>query len=109
MDKLNETMLEFAGFRKADIKERHYFLMGERHAKWYNPNSYSPGKPPDFLHSLDACFKWLVKDTWEVSFFTEGVCIIVDKETRKFSRGVDTIKAIALCLAIENMINQKGE
>lgn len=69
---------------------------------------------PNFTHSLDACFKWLVprasEDGYEVAISTEGK----DCYGELFGQGqgdhlqadVET-PALALCLAIEKLIESE--
>ena len=71
-----ETLALFAGFTHEFGGEG--FFYGE--AAWTNnwwqaPNGRKIKHAPDFMHSLDACFKWLVPkgDTWEMGDHEHGV------------------------------------
>jgi len=62
MELLNEELLIWAGFVKADIKKAYYWVRCDRKAKWIAPGQTGyqrPDKPPNFVNDIDACFKWL--------------------------------------------------
>lgn len=95
--KLNEKLAKWGGLEVDDIFDM-----------WKYP-------PPNFTDSLDACFKWLVPklpdydgiEFWES---TEGwVCDIVygiSIEDERQVAGIGSNPALALCLAIEKLIDE---
>ena len=88
----------------------------------YNQQVY---KPPNFTESLDACFKWLVpklplkKINWKRNWGTESDLymsfrttweIVLDLHEIPFHvEGKDNNPALALCLAIEKLLEVKDE
>jgi len=126
MDELNKKLAEWAGFKEADIKKYYYWeIGGERVAKWIEPNTDYHCKLPNFTQSLDVCFKWLVPKlfTWSIgknwelqSDFTikeNGIKASVDLhyvdpdkyDQIKPSEAIAETPALALCLAIEKLID----
>lgn len=53
---LNRKLAEWAGF--AEIPW--YVRAGKQIFEWLSPNAERHNETPDFVKSLDACFKWLV-------------------------------------------------
>lgn len=107
---LNERLLKFAGFKEAPKNRFYYEIGGEKRIKWIAPGRFEYAqKPPDFIHSIDLCFKWLVPKLLEQGLFiglgAEANCwgcwilnsnADVEAET----------PALALCKAIEQLIDQ---
>ena len=71
---LNEKMLRFAGFTRADIKQHYHYEELERLyptklyrynrkrvADWLTPGGVSCTCPPDFPKDETACFKWIIR------------------------------------------------
>ena len=110
----NRKLAEWAGFRQ---------VVGYWQVKWqevtweYPDGDYCPDDSlPNFTQSLDACFKWLVPkllathevtlhhwDKWEADLFA--------KVPLSLDSGVVTAEtlALALCLAIEKLIDGGAE
>lgn len=76
---------------------------------------------PDFIHSLDACFKWLVpklqkdyglwslKFNWFVGIEGEPCHCMFDLPLASDIRGNAETPALALCLAIEKVIDKEAQ
>lgn len=89
----------------------------ERKSVKFIPNKYEEiwNKVPEFTQSLDACFKWLVPKLRAEGYFTvlrdlldNSRCNIVPEDTTKKSWFGQADKlALALCLAIEKLIDSK--
>jgi len=91
---LNKKLAEWAGFR---ITTQSYTdFEPVRDERWWQPDGFE-GKP-NFIQSLDACFKWLVPklryDLWVHDM------ILIDWIS-SVCRGANP--ALALCLAIEKL------
>ncbi len=129
MDKLNKKMLEFAGFVEADIKKHYYWEYCGRYAKWIEPDSEYHVKPPSFLDpdiGIAHCFKWLVPKLKPLGLLSlEFHNSVIDKVLTpdevwgyechiklekyildRFDGQAET-PALALCLAIEKLIEEK--
>lgn len=117
MNELNKKLLEFAGFKEADIKKHYYFeLGGERRAKWIEPDTDYHIKPPDFTSptwGIAYCFKWLVPKLFAVDIHTiwtstetvyEAYMAVAHKDSDNDYRATELTPALALCLAIEKLI-----
>ena len=124
MEELNKKLAEWAGFTKADIRKRYYFKVGgERVPKWYPPDSEYSIHLPAFTDSLDACFKWLVPklkpEAIKLVPVNDGIttyaekwgCVIIP-EGWGFHTSViadSPNPALALCKAIEKLIDEEGK
>ena len=124
---LNKKLAEWAANAYQDFsggKHRHYFFKGE----WYEGKGGSPDEPP-FAQSLDASFRWLVPKLQDrghnielYSYEHKGYSATIYKEvfSQRGSDGYDPwlqpisqVKgdnpALALCLAIEKLIDDEKD
>lgn len=108
---LNKKLAEWAAIEVLhfnDDKHRHYRFGGE-YDIWHEDE-------PDFLHSLDACFKWLVPKLKEMGltitlyFGIESIFANIgypDTDIREsIFLGEAGTPALALCKAIEKLIDE---
>ena len=120
---LNEKLLKFAGFTNSKA------LDSDRMPLWWYPAkgaTVRENRLPNFLISLDACFKWLVPKLREViklegiEFCSENdgedlVCITFWPETGNkiadnymdMRQGMAETPTLALCKAIEQLIDRE--
>lgn len=108
LQKLKEKLAMWAEFTQITRKEAydigHYTL-------WENALGYSHGELPDFPNSLDACFKWLVpklRITHHIHFHSYDGKVdwrVVLSNTNETIYGRHNEPALALCLAIEKLID----
>lgn len=99
MDELNRKLAEWAGF-KLDL--------WDGKAYWVTPDGFPGSSVPDFTHSLDACFKWLVPKLkglcyLDFTYQQELMCEISGDDWLYDAEG--ETPALALCKAIEKMID----
>lgn len=101
---LNKKLAEWAGWQLKEFKGSF--------PSWYAPiqNGMALSELPNFTNSLDACFKWLTKGfngVWWYDFDN-------GRHTWTFrKKGSETIgeaetPALALCLAIEKLIDSEA-
>ena len=112
---LNTKLAEWVGFKKANIKWDYHYEVGIRVPDWLYPSDprYCERELPNFPESLDACFKWLVPklDFGQMELYSleDGTWLFhlnyVGKEDKGYS-GRGKTPALALCLAIEELIGQ---
>ncbi len=115
---LNKKLAEWAGFKYQKPKLIRRALTSKGVAPvyklegWIKPDgkrSTTPFNPPNFTQSLDACFKWLVPKlgVWSLSTWEYRIphAHITDKETGKTANVGNKSPALALCLAIEKLID----
>ena len=115
---LNEKLAKWAGITQAQMKEWVMHPTGEEISV--------EGKPlkiyPNFTSSLDACFKWLVPNleaSGSASVF-RGIefnvgdigekpwqCILFAKNGHDYTEGYADTPALALCKAIEKLIDKR--
>lgn len=123
MDELNRKLAEWAGFqyKECTIDNGPIWSNYVKAMRWYRPNhqigidSVSEHSP-NFTHSLDACFKWLVPRLLELDWLP---CIsLIDFEhlwvaelhqdgpenTIWLDSKAET-PALALCKAIEKLVD----
>ena len=111
---LNTKLAQWRGFTWHDYQvfESEYKDTRIDDPYWEYPNGRKCKALPDFVHSADLCFKWLVPNIdrfSEVQLIKTGkgwACRIVLKTTTGHSwyqRAVTP--ALALCKAIESLIN----
>ena len=127
MTELNEKLAVWAGFTRAEIagKSGYHLRGGKRIPDWIQPDGstcygrYDKGILPNFIYSLDACFKWLVPRFEQVylKYYTPEtgpkLCSCIGHTAVVFmgnwtNRGEGTDKdsmALALCRAIEQVID----
>ena len=126
MDKLNEKLLEFAGFKHFTDK----LIVGFRGISyengWIYPDGYAHLDPPNFTKSLDACFKWLMpkltkeyieleihcdylvkSDSWNVALLAGFYYPGEPKHLISVANSKDI--ALAFCLAIEKLIDEGND
>ncbi len=108
LDKLNRKLLEFAGFKC----EREMYIDSTQgppmlyEAVWSAPPNdsnytYLPVVAPNFPNSLDACFKWLMKQVGEKLGEKEYIKFLMWWVLHMEEGG----EALALCSAIEKLID----
>ena len=109
-NQVNKKLAEWAGFRT-------YLQMGNgSYYGVYEPNGdIKVADFPDFTNSLDACFKWLVPKIWSLNciIFDQSGAMICQHEVAE-SSAKDTLGeaepySLALCLAIEKLIDREVE
>ena len=98
---LNKKLAEWAGFLPP-ICDADYHMR--------QPTKYKPClEIPHFTDSLDACFKWLIPklDGYTISYSPEKCAheAIARSCNRYFNSWHETNPALALCLAIEKLID----
>jgi hypothetical protein len=109
---LNKKLAEWAGFKEIKCYEKG----NERYAYWIEPVSEENYGllPPNFTQSFDACFKWLVPKLYGFwlhrsincrDFYFEGSYGDADGATH-YNAEANT-PALALCLAIEKLIDSE--
>ena len=109
---LNKKLAEWAGF---EFSHRNTGALGRSADWWIYPNGGYTSELPGFTQSLDACFKWLVpklnnceltsfhKSTLTLRYhFTSGA-----KEDGNTYWSYGNTPALALCLAIEKLIDSE--
>ena len=116
---LNEKLARWAGFHKVKLKE--VYDIGYS-TLWENGLGYSEGRLPNFIQSLDACIKWLVPkiEFVEVVIFCDGnrgndkkgigyYVQLRDKVENMKGHSLEWHEppALALCLAIEKIIDKE--
>ena len=110
MDDINKKLAEWAGFKLVKNIAVPYYI---------DPNNNTVSRSsdmPNFTQSLDACFKRLVKDNWSVAFNSKEVCLLTIPRAKEVY-GSDIIvgksnqnnPALALCLAIEKLIDEENK
>lgn len=124
---LNEKLAKWAGFTRS--LSRYHFEGGAKTMNWQPPvegwvkeladkHLFIPDTTmdylPDFTHSLDACFKWLVPLALERLRIIYS-CSLTEAEKRLFGRWLGERDdnpqldwTTALCLAIEKLILPSG-
>lgn len=123
MNELNRKLAKWAGFIEGDIKKHYYWeTFGARVAKWQEPGKEWHIKLPNFTESFDALFEWIVPELKEIDIefdftFTEDeggrMCEVTLQpftgygNTRVYYSARDYNPALALCLAIEKLIEVK--
>ena len=107
---LNEKLARWAGFKRNSVPTRN--REGKYVAKWGYPDHESYTNVPDFVHSLDACFKWLVPKLDQLSITVWDnvqmyAMVYRDEHDHMGYEAEDKNKtpALALCKAIEKMID----
>jgi len=114
---LNKKLAEWAGFTYKFGKEMwNYERYKETNAWWEAPNGRRFKDLPDFTQSLDACFKWLVPNLFDKSYsviITQDLARAIGyvrllEEGRQFDATDNHNPALALCLAIEKLIDNKN-
>jgi len=119
MNELNKKLAEWAGFMPRQFPH-HIKSMGETfyYDAWLRPDGTHDENLPDFTESLDACFKYLVPRIKDYSFNLSQWSLgewNADLEYMNKYRNphsyIDNAEtpALALCKAIEKLINNKGE
>jgi len=109
---LNEKLARWAGFKRNSVPTRN--REGKYVAKWGYPDHESYTNVPDFVHSLDACFKWLVPKINDLRLYRdEGVFSVHVYAAAYDNEGAygrdEASPALALCKAIENLIDSKRD
>ena len=124
MDELNERMLEFAGF-KLKPTTRSWGTMDWPDYSWHEPDGKVHRDEcmlPDFPHSLDACFKWLLKPICDrfiastssysdyqmvlIAFFTRWVADFVTNAAYH-DKVEPELEALAFCRAVDGLLEEK--
>ena len=113
---LNKKLAEWAGFEKREgvktFRKEGGTLYTEVNVWWLTPKiGRYRGEwecLPDFTQSLDACFRWLVPklENYTLQLADNGhLAYAFAKTHRQF--GIGKIPALALCLAIEELIDKE--
>ncbi len=123
MRELNEKLAKWAGFKQrgmsytgirlwvAPDEVRHFDkVIKEQQGQEYPrmPDKDNHYKLPDFPSSLDACFEWLVPKLKGYSLSKPtflGVCVAIVYMGESSFEGVELNPILALCLAIEKLID----
>ena len=107
---LNEKLLKFAGFVKV------YYRFPNPSGKYqWQKDGVAQGWLPNFIESLDACFKWLVpKYIAEASTLPMGLTSIMSIYAFLFAEWLKVMRhkvepTLALCKVIEELIDNKAE
>ena len=120
MEELNKKLAEWAGFRPTTLEgwEGYYKAPEGVQVAWTCCK-------PSFTESLDACFKWLVpkldKDYayvllqdksggqhyWVCEIYPD--CLLTRKGYQALSGETSKTPALALCKAIEKLIDEEGK
>jgi len=117
---LNEKLAEWAGFEFKEVKFDGADSCGVPIPQWLGVD-YGSWEPPNFTQSLDACFKWLVPklleqldpDTIKVELkygrTKEMVWTFLfeDWQAHSYHYAQAETPALALCLAIEKLIDKE--
>ena len=111
MKEFNEKLALWAGFRYVNDDSGHYSPY------WKNPvNNWVHRHSPDFSESLDDCYKWLVPKLQYMGYVTNLICYEESgaradiDSVLLFEEGFDASNnspALALCLAIEKLIDKE--
>ena len=115
-NELNKKLAEWAGIRYEPDQDVFKVIFPD--GSWYNigHNWVLDEVEPNFTESLDACFKWLVPELYEREYYYELLQwnsrqhkAIINKRTVEWavtaSDAVAKTPALALCLAIEKLID----
>lgn len=108
MEELNKKLAEWAGW-----------TINKQTRYWQDPDGFRHGseEPPNFTHSPDVCFKWLVPKAQD-----EGIVIhLICYEHKGFGANCYDIvhnvryddvendnSTLAICLAIEKFIDEQS-
>ena len=113
MEDLNRKMAEWAGFKQLALgRSSFHWEHCQRVPNWMPPNTtdvwMSTPYLPDFTHSLDACFMWLVPKVRGItthSGYREIILSLV--APLGFFKEYDA--PLALCKAIEELIEKERD
>jgi len=109
MNERNEKLLKWAGFKRVERE----FASALDEPAWEYPNGEWDLERdiPDFT-SLDACFKWLVEKACN-QLADKDISTIDEAYAKLFQQWIEQMTykqpALALCLAIEKLIDGGGE
>jgi len=112
---LNKKLGEWAGW-VFDVHAEYDYDYKHGYGLWFAPNGESCDfvghiKPPDFTQSLDNCFKWLVSKLRSFSISVikanDREWIFIVSSNGKIEQGCSDNPALALCLAIEKLIDSE--
>jgi len=118
---LNDELLEWAGWHweKNEISNGCFIpiLLSPAEELIEGHIGYIPEHKPNLTQSLDACFKWLVPELKERGYwfiftghtFKTGMWIARVKSNIFEVSGKGDTLALALCLAIEKLIEGEGK
>ena len=119
---LNKKLAEWAGFQfiRVDLTPFHKKPDDYQTNYWYAFNHWvypdgtkTKGNCPDFIQSLDACFRWLVpKYIAEICKLPMGLTSIMSIYAYLFAEWLKVMQdkvepPLALCLAIEKLIDSQ--
>lgn len=114
-EQLNEKLLKFAKFIETD-KKRRWASGSDLKTVWRFPDDpvglRDTIHPPNFPKSLDACFKWLVPKFLGYCIYKQGDNHVAMVIPLKSETGICTdgkTPALALCLAIEKLIDAEAK
>uniref|UniRef100_A0A6H1ZRF0 Phage ABA sandwich domain-containing protein n=1 Tax=viral metagenome TaxID=1070528 RepID=A0A6H1ZRF0_9ZZZZ len=112
---LNKKLAEWAGFVVGKVKNKDSIWYN--HALWTSPDGRDFTLDiPVFTDSLDACFKWLVPKVEDPSISVYKpvlggnywVCVLGEKGCIDNVNASGETPALALCLAIEKLIDSQS-
>jgi len=114
---LNKKLAEWAGFALVNWERQVHGIVQPWVSLRYPDNTYHDRNDvPNFTQSLDACFKWLVPQTLEL-IAKKGYCpptikllhLWYDELANLTGDSSNTEQAaLALCLAIEKLIDKEN-
>lgn len=119
LQELNKKLAEWVGFKFSHKNRAKNFFtgaLGKMVKFWIYPNG-DVNELPNFTQFLDACFKWLVPERIaEITFMYASNCVscdIEDLDSNFYEGHFNTVSieeawtksALALCLAIEKLID----
>lgn len=117
VQKLNKKLAEWAGFayqeEMVSIKDEIHDASTPRLVRaWVSPIGFLQRWPPNFIQSLDACFRWLVPKldgVGVVDGLKYGYFLGTASKNGNFYQHEAQSPALALCLAIEKLIDSEGK
>lgn len=108
-EELNRKLAEWAGFK--GTKVRRYLVGGSSELVngWEAPDGKLSELRPNFTASLDACFKWLVPKLggWMMRNYDFGTAAVVWIDNEESYKAIAETPALALCKAIEQLIDEE--
>lgn len=117
-EELSRKLAEWAGFKERFGGEWRFEQFKATNHWWVAPNGRKFRELPNFTESLDACFKWLVPKIFEQGLFVSLVLDkrfnratilsgLLDREDAITAVGEADTPALALCKAIEKLIDME--
>ena len=120
-NELNEELARWAGFKFQELSDLQPKYRHVANLAWIYPTGETNHQLPDFIHSLDAYFKWLVpklvaekyrmsitynniRRPGEEYMFRVSFCKF---KTKSLGKAYGTDLALTVCLAIKKLIDSK--